>query len=66
MTYKISKPKLKEKQDDLFKAPNIDEDKKKLEEQLNIHIKDSNEWIEFTENDYDKLSNIDKMLFEQN
>jgi hypothetical protein len=31
MTYKIKRPKVKEKQDDLFKAPNIDEDKKKLE-----------------------------------
>jgi len=31
MTYKIKQPKVKEKQDDLFKAPNIDEDKKKLE-----------------------------------
>jgi len=40
-------------------------DKKKLEEQLDIHIKDTNEWIEFGENDYEKLSDLDKTLFEQ-
>jgi len=40
-------------------------DKSKLEEQLEIHINNPNEWIDFAENDYDKLSSQDKALFEQ-
>jgi hypothetical protein len=40
-------------------------DKKKLEQQLDIQIKDPTEWINFTENDYDKLEQSDKNLFEQ-
>jgi len=40
--------------------------KNKLEQQLEMHINNPDEWIEFTENDYDKLSDSDKKLFEEN
>jgi len=39
-------------------------DRKKLEEQLEIKIPEPNEWLDFTENDYDKLDEKDKNLFE--
>ena len=39
-------------------------DKNKLEEQLDIKIKEPTEWINFTENDYDKLEQSDMNLFE--
>lgn len=41
-------------------------DKKKLEEQLDLHIKNPDEWIDFTIDDYDKLNEKDKKLFEEN
>ena len=37
-----------------------------LEQQLDTHINRPNEWIEFTENDYNKLDDKDKVLFEDN
>jgi len=40
-------------------------DKNKLEKQLDIHINEPTEWLNYTENDYEKLSEIDKKLFEQ-
>lgn len=40
-------------------------DKNKLEEQLGIKIKNPSDWIEFTEDDYDKLDAKDKALFEK-
>jgi hypothetical protein len=40
-------------------------DKTKLEKQLEIQIKEPFGWIDFTENDYDKLDPKDKALFEQ-
>lgn len=39
-------------------------DKDKLEEQLDIKIKLPTEWIDFTENDYDKLAQSDRDYFE--
>jgi hypothetical protein len=40
-------------------------DKNKLEEQLGIHINEPTEWINFTENDYEKLDSKDRAMFEQ-
>jgi hypothetical protein len=40
-------------------------DKSKLEQQLEMHIKMPDEWINFTENDYTKLSEQDRYLFEE-
>ena len=39
-------------------------DKVELEKQLGIHINDPDEWMNLTEDDYDKLDQRDKKLFE--
>jgi len=40
-------------------------DKETIEKQLNIKIRNKDEWINYTEDDYDKLSDKDKKLFEE-
>lgn len=41
-------------------------DVSEIEKQLKIHIPRPTEWINYTENDYDKLDERDKKLFEEN
>lgn len=40
-------------------------DVEEIEKQLKIHIKRPEEWVDYTENDYEKLHITDKLMFEE-